>query len=63
MIYTYKNLVNREYLEFNNTKLHHPVTALDKTKSPHAVTFNKNLYNICEGDDTTKTSLYVRYNQ
>lgn len=60
-IYQYKYLLARDYLEFNGTKLTHPVSKLDKQKAPIAVSFNKKLYEICETDEINKHYLYVSY--
>ena len=60
-IYQYKNLSAKEYIEFNGTKLSHPVTKLDKTRVNIAVAFNRNLFAICETDDMNKNTLYVRF--
>ena len=59
-IYQYKSLLAKEYLEFNNTKLSHPVSKIDKNKAPVAVVFNRNLYSICESEDLNKNTFYVR---
>jgi hypothetical protein len=52
-------LISKDYIEFNGTKLTHSVTKLDKIKTPIAVVFNRNLYNICEGEDVNKNTFYV----
>jgi hypothetical protein len=36
-IYQYKNLLAKEYVEFNGTKLSHPVTKLEKSRANIAV--------------------------
>lgn len=59
-INNYKYLLSKDYLEFNGTKLTHPITKIDKNKAVVAVGFNRNLYGICETDDFTKNTLYAK---
>lgn len=57
----YKHLAAKDYVEFNGTKLSHPVTKIEKTRTQTAVLFNRALYTLCESEDLSKQQFYVRH--